>query len=107
MERVTWKEAKTRFLTDKKYLVVFTTNWCGDCKMMKLTLKDIEKNYVNKNIQFIEIDAEEADIFRKKNYGFEVLKVPAFYTVFNNEKKLIGYEYVPIPIIETAINKIL
>ncbi len=107
MKKVTLEEAQILFTNQQKYFVMFTTSWCPDCKMMKIQLKDIINEFKDKPITFIEIDAQQANLFRKNENGWQVLKVPAFFTVKQNHHYFIGYEYTPIPIIKDALLNVL
>lgn len=108
MEKLSWEEAQKLFTNNKNYFVMFTTTWCPDCQMMKKMLTPIiAKKYAKQPIRFIEIDAEKANLFRKNENNWQVAKVPSLYIVKNNQQKFIGYEYIPMPVIEEAIDKTL
>ncbi len=93
---------------NKNYLIQFSTKWCGDCKMMKPVIDNLE-NWAkenNKEITIIEVDAEEANLYRNKDSEWDAYKVPSFYIVNKGKKKHIGYEYLPIDLFKEEIDKL-
>ena len=97
MQELKWKDAQKE-IQNGTALLVFFTSWCGDCKMMEPVVKNAEKEILqhNKNVKFIKVDAEEAELFREEQTDWQVLKVPSFFMIKNGVKKHIGYEYLPI-----------
>ncbi len=88
--------------------MVFTTEWCGDCKMAKPILRDLQKEFANDPISFVEVDAQEAALFGRENSGsWKVLKVPAFYLVKDGHAHLLGYEYLPFEKLKQAISLVV
>ena len=68
--------------------------------MMKPVVAELESKH--KDISFYEIDAEDAQVFRKDD-EFKVMKVPSFYLLDDKEVKHLGYEYVPKELLSSAI----
>lgn len=103
METIKWKEAKTQ-LNKGLILLVFKTSWCPDCKMMEPVVAEAIKSLQTQkiNIKVINIDAEEAALF-KSDQEWEVLKVPSFFVIKNGKRKHIGYEYLPSELIVDAV----
>lgn len=102
MREIEYKDLKKE-ISGKLALVMFSTSWCPDCKMMKFLIEQIEDKH--KNVDFIEIDAEKTDLFRTDDSEFKVLKVPSFYLIDDKDSEHLGYEFVPITKIENAIKK--
>lgn len=105
MKQLKWSEAKE--LIDNNQGIIFlefSTSWCGDCKMMKPFVEQVENQFKDKNVTFIEVDAEEANTFRG-NAEWEVLKVPSFFVLNKKQKNHIGYEFQPVAKLVEAINK--
>ncbi|UWV79172.1 thioredoxin family protein [Mycoplasmopsis felis] len=72
-----WKDAEEHINKKQKTqltFLIFTTEWCGDCKMMLPTFNNIAKKYENQKIEFIQVDAEEAKLFRNPLTKWKVLK---------------------------------
>lgn len=94
-------------LSKGKYFLVFKTTWCPDCKMMepiyKAALTKIHKEI--SDIELIEVDAEEYNVFRKSDSPLDVLKVPSFFVVNDGTFNHIGYEYIPEEIIIEKIKQ--
>ncbi|WP_255473571.1 thioredoxin family protein [Mycoplasma sp. NEAQ87857] len=91
---------------DKLIFLTFTTKWCGDCKMMKPVIQRLSEKYQNKkNVTFIEVDAEEAKLFREVDNKWNVLRVPTFILLKGQEIVEKGYEYIPEEILSNWIDK--
>lgn len=95
MKKMLWEDAKKEINNGVVFLK-FTTAWCGDCKMMEPITDELEKMMIGREIKFIEVDAEEAQLFRNAESDIQVLKVPSFFVIRNGVKKHLGYEYQPI-----------
>lgn len=107
MEKTLWKDAKPQ-LNKNLVFLTFKTSWCPDCKMMEPVVKEV-KNILDKEnikVNFINVDAEEADLLRSDD-EWQVLKVPSFFFIKNGHKTHIGYEYIPAPVIVERIKKAL
>ncbi len=109
MEKVSLEKAQKLFTDNGIYFVIFTTEWCPDCKMIKKQVEELifTEKYTDKPIRFLEIDAEKANLFHKIENDWNVSRVPSVYLVKNNKRQLIGLEYVSKPQIQAAISKIL
>ena len=92
-----WNEAKKEIQKGTVFLEFFTS-WCGDCKMMDPIVENAENEISKhrKDVKFIKVNAEEANLYKDNNSNWEVLKVPSFFIIKNGDKKHIGYEYLPI-----------
>ncbi|WP_370629452.1 thioredoxin family protein [Mycoplasma sp. Ms02] len=110
MQKLIWKEAQERIASTKDKLIFleFTTEWCGDCKMMAPVINQVEEEFKeNKFIEFIKVDAEEAQLFRNPDSKWKVLRVPTHLLIKNNEILNKGYEYYPKEIIANWIENAL
>lgn len=86
--------------------LLFTTNWCGDCHMMMPICESVSYEYSNHdNISFIQVDAEEAGIFRKDS-PYKVERVPTHVFIKNSEIRSIMYEYITKDIIINEIDQL-
>ena len=89
MKKMKWNEAK-EFLKTNTALLEFGTEWCGTCQMMKPVMEELE---TKTEVQIIKVDAEESGLFRKEDSPIEVLRIPAYYLVKNDQYNFIGYKY--------------
>ncbi|WP_406613903.1 thioredoxin family protein [Mycoplasma corogypsi] len=109
MQELKWEKAEKiieQMHSDQLIFLVFTTKWCGDCKMMKPILNQVYEKYKNnKQITFMEVDAEESQMFRNPNTKYQVLRVPTM--LFIKEGQIIekGYEYIPEEVLSNWIEK--
>ncbi|MGZ9755334.1 thioredoxin family protein [Mycoplasma sp. 394] len=97
-DKLLWDDAKKLIESKQKddlTFLIFTTGWCGDCKMMKPTLDRIAKKYEKTKVQFIHVDAEEAKLFRNPDTEWKVLKVPTMILLNGTEIVEKAFEYVP------------
>ncbi|EGV00293.1 thioredoxin family protein [Mycoplasmopsis columbina] len=82
--------------TNVLFFIEFSTTWCPDCKMMQPIVKSLFNDYHNNpKVKFLEIDAEEAHLYKDPFSKWQILKVPAFVFYKNNEILKIVYEYYP------------
>lgn len=82
-----------------KALIKFGAEWCGHCKNMAPTIKELSNEYPD--IPFYEVDSDEQmDICRE----LKVMSLPTFIIMKNGEevKKLIGEQ--PKELLEEALN---
>ncbi|MFV8401476.1 thioredoxin family protein [Mycoplasma sp. 005V] len=108
-KQMLWKDAQAVIEnnpSDHLLFLNFTTNWCGDCKMMKPIVESVASEYENNDkITFINIDAEEAKLFREHDNKWKVLKVPTMLLLQGDEILERGYEYMPMQILSNWISK--
>lgn len=104
MKKLKWEEAKIELQKEELTFLEFSTAWCGDCHMMAPVVSNLENSFKEQgiSINFIEVDAEEANLLRKTEV-YNVSKVPAFYVVKGSKKELIGFEYQPLEMLESKI----
>jgi len=66
---------------EENVFVKFSTSWCGPCKILSQTLKQIETDF--NQVKFVEIDVDEAeDDFAST---FQVMSVPKVMLFKNNK----------------------
>ncbi|WP_027120811.1 thioredoxin family protein [Mycoplasmopsis lipofaciens] len=111
MIKMLWNDAQSMFnnkkYKDKIFFIEFTTEWCGDCKMMAPIIQNVVKHYENSNeIIFIEVDAEEAKLFRNPLSEYKVLFVPTHLIVKNGKIIKTGYNYYPKEILIDWIEEV-
>ncbi|TNK81847.1 thiol reductase thioredoxin [Mycoplasmopsis pullorum] len=108
MEVKSWKEVQSLLENNKDtiYFLEFTTEWCGDCKMMAPIINSLANEYKNEaKIEFIKIDAEQAKLFRETDNKWQILKVPTHIIYFKDKILNKGYEYYPKEILKEWIDK--
>lgn len=75
------KELEEILNNEENVFVKFSTSWCGPCKILSQTLKQIETDF--NNVKFVEIDVDEAeDDFAST---FQVMSVPKVMLFKNNK----------------------
>ncbi|UWV78307.1 thioredoxin family protein [Mycoplasmopsis felis] len=102
-----WKDAEAHINKKQKTqltFLIFTTEWCGDCKMMLPTFNNIAKKYENQKIEFIQVDAEEAKLFRNPLTKWKVLKTPTMMLLSGDQILEKAYEYVPEEVLSSWID---
>ena len=50
-----------------KKIVKFGAPWCGPCKMQNSILEELEKDFPDLDIQYIDVDTEEGEISAEKH----------------------------------------
>ncbi|WP_434337102.1 thioredoxin family protein [Mesomycoplasma conjunctivae] len=107
MKKLKWIDAQKEIETGVVYLE-FSVDWCGDCKMQKFVNDQITEHYAdNEKIKLIQVDAEEAQLFRKKGTRFEVLFVPTHIVMKDGEILFKRFDYTPKEILVEQIDKAL
>ncbi|VEU70178.1 thioredoxin family protein [Mycoplasmopsis glycophila] len=109
IQKYNWEEAQKILENNPVNHLIFlefTTTWCGDCKMMAPIVKQVAAKYQdNANITFMEVDAEEAQLFRNPDTKWKVLKAPTLLLIKGQEIVEKGFEYIPSEILESWIDK--
>lgn len=107
--RLKWAEAQELVKNNKDsdlLFLEFTTDWCGDCKMMKPVVTKLASWFSEEdNIKFVNVDAEEAQLFRNPDSRWQVLKVPTHILLKGQEIVEKAYEYVPGEVLKTWIEQ--
>ena len=106
MKKMRWNEAQDFMNSNENVFLMFTTSWCGDCQMMKPFIEKIESDMNGKNITFIEVNAEEAGIFRNSG-KWDASKVPSYFVVKNGEPKHIGFEFMPAEVLKAYAESLI
>ncbi len=70
-----------------KFVALFVSDHCPHCKTLQRTMKQVEKKYADREIEFFIINISKNHKIAEK-YG--IRSVP--FTVFMNGKKLVGKE---------------
>lgn len=84
-KRVDLNELNTLVASGKKLLVIFSAEWCGQCKMTKLLIEKVQGNFPD--IEIVEVDVDDNDLWDHET--LKITKVPTFVgfkekqTVFN------------------------
>ncbi|MEA4115591.1 thioredoxin family protein [Mycoplasma sp. 744] len=108
MKKISFNELKEilerKDYAKKLFFLVFTTSWCNDCKIMKPIIKELYEDYKTRDdVIFLEIDAEEANLYKNASSNWEIFKVPSFVYYKNNKILKILYEYYPKNILSKYI----
>jgi thioredoxin 1 len=83
METINLKKLEELKIKDGVRLVMFSTEWCGECKMNKLLLEDVESEYPE--MEFYKIDVDEESLWADDgNDKYKIMSVPTFQIVGNN-----------------------
>ncbi|AKF41348.1 thioredoxin [Mycoplasmopsis canis UFG4] len=108
-KKMAWKDAENYINNTNKNdltFITFTTEWCGDCKMMKRTFDNVASKFKNNSeINFITVDAEEANLFRNPDTKWKVLKVPTMMLLEGEEIIEKAFEYVPEEVLVNWVEK--
>ncbi|WP_027121386.1 thioredoxin family protein [Mycoplasma leonicaptivi] len=108
-QKLKWAEAEKILNANKPgelIFITFTAEWCGDCQMMKRPLNYVADKFKDRpEIKFINVDAEEAQLFRNPDTKWAVLKVPTMILLSGQEIIEKGYEYIPEEIMIDWIDK--
>lgn len=69
-------------------VVKFSADWCGPCKVLGKTIKEVEGDYPN--VKFVEVNIEEADEDLVNNAG--IRNIPVLQYLRNGEvaEKTVG-----------------
>ncbi|MBX4209777.2 MAG: thioredoxin family protein [Mollicutes bacterium PWAP] len=94
--KMIYKDALKYIKNNEKVLLEFYTDWCADCRMMEPVVDNAMNELKKDGFTLVKVNAEEANLYKKENPEFEVLKVPSFFKVINNKATHIGYEYLPM-----------
>lgn len=77
------------FITkNKKVIVKATAEWCGPCRVLENTLKNLDKKELG-DVVIAEFDVDEADDVSKK-LGIRNIPVLFFYKDGEEKEKLVG-----------------
>lgn len=81
MERITIQELNKRSANNEEIFVLFSAEWCGQCKMAKLLINKLKDNY--KNFIFVEVDVDDENLWDHETLNIK--QVPTFVG-FKNKK---------------------
>ncbi len=87
MEKIKIDVLNKKIETDENLVIIFTTEWCGQCKMSKELMEKIIENY--SNVVFLEIDVDDNNLWDNESLGIK--KVPI--TIGYKNKKIIFNEH--------------
>jgi thioredoxin 1 len=62
---------------------------------MQPFVEEVKEHFKDADVEFIQVDAEEADLLRNPNNQFQVLKVPTHIVIKNGKQIHHGYEFLP------------
>ena len=68
-------------ITDNDVVVKFSAEWCGPCRVLGENIESIESDYPN--INFIEVDVDEADEELVSKY--KIRNIPVLFFIKNGE----------------------
>ena len=68
----------------KKNIIMFSTEWCGECKMNFKLIEDVEDQYPS--ITFSKIDVDEFKLWSDdENIEFSIQSVPTYFMYENGD----------------------
>ncbi|WP_029608774.1 thioredoxin family protein [Mycoplasma simbae] len=100
MKKYSWENAQ-KLLADKTqentiFLLVFTKKNDLESLIMRQCYQDVDIHFkFDSNIQVIEVDIDESQIFQDINNKYVIMQVPAFFVIKNNEIKRKGLGFYP------------
>ncbi|MGL5520013.1 MAG: thioredoxin family protein [Metamycoplasmataceae bacterium] len=107
MKKIKWNDAQELLNKKKVTYLIFESDWCGDCIMMRPIIEEVKEKTKNENdFQLIIVDADESGLFRKESI-YNVKKIPAHVFLKNGEIKEILYEYQPSELLIENIRKLI
>ncbi|MGL5522122.1 MAG: thioredoxin family protein [Metamycoplasmataceae bacterium] len=107
MKKIKWNDAQELLNKKKVTYLIFESDWCGDCIMMRPIVEEVrEKTKNEKDFQLIIVDADESGLFRKESI-YKVRNIPAHIFLQNGEIKEILYEYQPAELLIENIRKLI
>ena len=78
MEIINLKKLEELKTQSNNLLVMFSAEWCGECKMNNLLLEDIEAKYAD--FTFVKIDVDEERLWADDgNETYKIMSVPTFH----------------------------
>ena len=84
MKKVNLEELKEIIKSENKNIVMFSTEWCGECKMNTKLIEDVEGDYPT--ITFSKIDVDEFKLWTDdENTEFSIQSVPTYFIYENGE----------------------
>ena len=88
-------------ITDNDVVVKFSAEWCGPCRVLGENIESIESDYPN--INFIEVDVDEADEELVSKY--KIRNIPVLFFIKNGEvlSKEIGV--MSVDVLKEKINE--
>ncbi len=85
MKRINIDELNSKVASGNKLLVIFSAEWCGECKMTQVLINKIKDDYPE--IEIVDVDVDDNDMW--DNDTLNITSVPTFVgyndkqTVFN------------------------
>ncbi|MBZ4195121.1 thioredoxin family protein [Mycoplasma tauri] len=112
MKKLKWADAlsmiESQSNSSKVYFIFFSIQDDLNCKLMKSMITDIEASYNSiKDVSFYEIDAKESDVYLVPNTRYELLEVPTFCVIKNNELLNVGHNFYPKEVLINWLNEAL
>ncbi len=81
MERINIDTLNSMVAKGEKLLVVFSAEWCGQCKMTKMLIEQVRVDYPE--IKIVEIDVDDHELW--DDSSLNITSVPTFVG-FNNKQ---------------------
>ena len=82
MEKIEFKELNNKIEMDNNLLIVFSSEWCGQCKMTKLLIEKVKSDYPN--LVFVEINVDDNNLW--ENEKLNIKSIPTFVGYKNKEQ---------------------
>ncbi|WP_406615843.1 hypothetical protein ACJA25_00990 [Mycoplasmopsis hyopharyngis] len=100
MKEVKWTDIEPIIYNDHNkdiiYFLEFISKSDDKWKIMNKILEKVEKHFADqKSLIFLQIDADEANLFNDLNSNFEIFRCPAHIILKNKEIIFKGYDNYP------------
>ena len=84
MNKVNLEELSKFIENSERGLVMFSTEWCGECKMNFPLIEKFEAEH--SNTKFVKIDVDEAKLWQEdNNENYKVKSVPTYHLYENGQ----------------------
>ncbi len=96
IKQITLDEARNLIKENEKVLLLFSTPWCGECKMNKLIWEKVFPEYED-HIKIAKIDVDEQKAWAEDAKDFNVDGVPTLIGYKNGEKVFVHDSFTTEP----------
>ncbi|QBF34719.1 thioredoxin [Mycoplasmopsis phocirhinis] len=110
MKTYSWEEAQkiiaNKQNAEKIFFVIFSRQNDKDSIIMSSTYEYIEQKFTSQtDVKFMNIDIDEAKIYKDINNIYKIFDIPTFLIIVNNQIKKRGSKFYPHEIITDFIEE--